>query len=93
MRNNLQKRPDCSADLISERQPAADPVISDVEALLHRIRASVGMLDTAMRGADADVPESSGDLFILDDVTPRYLKIRSILAAVDAKLHAALTES
>jgi len=69
-----------------------DPVTSEVRALLQRVRASIHLVETAMR-ADRDEPADSDDFFILDDVTPRYLNLRRLLDVVDASLCAALHDN
>jgi hypothetical protein len=70
-----------------------DPVMSDLRALLLRVHASIGVVEDAMHtalGQDADASET---FFVLDDITPRYLKLRFLLGEVDASLRAALHDS
>lgn len=76
------------------RNPDSDPVAADVRALILRVRASITVIESAMQQADLqhDGPDGE-DYFILDDVTPRYLRLRSLLDAVDASLIAALHDA
>lgn len=67
-----------------------DPVLSDIRALLQHVHASIGVVENAMHsttGADVD---TSDKFFVLDDLTPRYQKLRCLLDEVDASLRAAL---
>jgi CRISPR/Cas system type I-B associated protein Csh2 (Cas7 group RAMP superfamily) len=72
---------------------SSDPVVSDVRALIQRVRASIGLVEIAMTSTGRQDPDTADDFFILDDVTPRYLKLRSLLGAVDASLSAALHDA
>jgi hypothetical protein len=74
------------------RNLSSDPVMSDIRALLQRVRASIHVVETAMN-TDGDALGHSDDFFILDDITPRYLKLRRLLDVVDASLCAALHDN
>ena len=73
------------------RNPSPDPVTSEIGALLKHVRASIHVVETAMK-SDAELGNSD-DFFTLDDITPRYLKLRRLLDVVDASLCAALHDS
>ena len=76
-----------------ERPHSSDPITSEVQALIERVRASISVVESAMLRAVAEDLDSAKDFFILDDVTPRYLKLRSLLDAVDASLCTALHDA
>jgi hypothetical protein len=69
---------------------SSDPVVSDVRALIGRVRASISVVETAMKRTGPEDQDTASDFFILDDVTPRYVKLHSLLDAVHASLSAAL---
>jgi hypothetical protein len=78
--------------LQNTRNLSSDPVMSEIHALLQHVRASIHVVEAAMN-TDGDAPGDSDDFFILDDITPRYLKLRRLLDVVDAGLCAALHDS
>ena len=75
------------------RSYSSDPVVSEMHALIERVRASIGVVEIAMVRTGEPDQDTAGDFFILDDVTPRYQKLRSLLDAVDASLSAALHDA
>jgi hypothetical protein len=67
-----------------------DQVLSDVHALFRRMQAGINMVENATRttaGAEFDTLEA---WFVLDDPTPRCLKLLCLLGELDAGLRAAL---
>jgi hypothetical protein len=75
------------------RTHSSDPVVSEVRALIERVRASIGVVEIAMESTSGQELDTAEDFFVLDDVTPRYRKLRSLLDAVDASLSAALHDA
>jgi hypothetical protein len=64
---------------------------SDLASLLEHVQASIKLLELAIASeAPLGNQEVSGDVVVLDDVTPRYLKVNEILNACNAHLGAAL---
>lgn len=61
--------------------------MSDLRALLQRVHAGIGVVESAMKTANGEDSDTS-DAFVLDDITPRYLKLRCLLGEVDASLRA-----
>jgi hypothetical protein len=76
-----------------ERNQSQDPVLSDIRALLQRVHASIGVVESAMQTTTGEDADTSDAFFVLDDITPRYLKLRFLLGEVDASLRAALHDS
>lgn len=69
---------------------SSDPVITDVETLLQRVRISISMVEAAMNSVGPD--DLDNQFFVLDDVSPRCHRLRIILGAVDATLQCALQD-
>ena len=66
-------------------------VASDLMSLAARIQASMNMLKTAIaRELPASDLEAYGNVVVLDDVTPCYVKANAALHACKAGLEAAL---
>jgi hypothetical protein len=84
---------DRGTQVAHEIPPNSDPVTSEVRALVERVRASISVVESAMMRAATEDLDTAEDFFILDDVTPRYLRLRSLLDAVDAHLSAALHDA
>jgi hypothetical protein len=82
---------DNALEIQHTRNLSPDLVTSEVRALLQRVRASIDMVETAMKMDDERV--DSDDFFILDDITPRYLKLSRLLDFIEASLRAALHDS
>jgi hypothetical protein len=66
-------------------------VVSNLMSLVGHIQASMKMLETAIaRELPAGDPEAYENVFVLDDVTPCYVKANAALHACEAGLGAAL---
>jgi hypothetical protein len=66
-------------------------IVSDLASLMEHVQASIKLLELAIASeAPLDNQEVSGDVVVLDDVTPRYLKANETLNACNAQLDAAL---
>ena len=76
-----------------KRPQNSDPVTSEVQVLIERVSASISVVDSAMMRAAAEDQDTAKDFYILDDVTPRYLKLRSLLDVVHASLSASLHDA
>jgi len=74
---------------------SSDPVTGDISALIERVRASISLVEAAAGRADTEDHDTDGneEFFILDDVSPRYSKLRTVLNAVEASLSAALHDA
>lgn len=70
-----------------ERHDIHHTVVADLVSLIERIQASLTLIDTAVaQEAQAAHHEITANVFVLDDVTPCYLKAGSALKACDAGL-------
>jgi hypothetical protein len=65
-------------------------IAADLRSLIARIEISVRLIDTAMAREDDAEDDSAGagstDIFVLDDVTPRYAAASATLNACRAGL-------
>jgi len=76
-----------------ERHRNSDPVTSELRDLIEHVSASIHVVDSAIKRAVAEDPDTAKDFFILDDISPRYRKIRLLLDAVHASLTATLDDA
>ncbi|WP_298243184.1 hypothetical protein [uncultured Bradyrhizobium sp.] len=72
-------------------------IAADLRALITRIESSMRLIDAAMMEADTletglayGDPAGSADIFVLDDITPRYATASAALSACRAGLGHAL---
>ncbi|MGA7804981.1 hypothetical protein [Bradyrhizobium sp.] len=66
-------------------------IASNLEQLIAQVRASIGVIETmVMREAYGGNEENTADIFVLDDVMPRYAKANAALHECDASLADAL---
>lgn len=66
-------------------------VVSDLVSLIEHVQASLRLIERTIAGdATAGGQESSANVIVLDDVSPRYMKAAAALQACDANLGAAL---
>ncbi len=72
-------------------------VVSDLVRLIEHVQSSLRLIERAIAGdASTAGQESSADVIVLDDVSPRYMKAAAALQGCDADLGdalRALTES
>ena len=74
-----------------DRHDIHHTVVADLESLIERIQASLTLIDAAVaQEASAALHEMTANVFVLDDVTPCYLKAGAALKACDAGLAVAL---
>ena len=65
-------------------------IAADLRVLISQIESSMRRTATAMDQEHRSDPESSADVFVLDDVTPRYARAIAALDACRAGLGHAL---
>jgi hypothetical protein len=65
-------------------------IAADLRSLISQIETSMRRIAAAMDEEHGSDPESSADVFILDDVTPRYATANAALNACRAGLGHAL---
>ncbi|QPF92159.1 hypothetical protein [Bradyrhizobium commune] len=73
--------------------PEADShqlIAADLRSLIARIEISMRLIDAAMEQTDESGVAGSADIFVLDDVTPRYATASAALNACRAGLGHAL---
>lgn len=64
-------------------------IAADLRSLIARIESSMRLIDAAMAQDNGD-PAGSADVFVLDDITPRYATASAALNACRAGLDEAL---
>jgi hypothetical protein len=76
----------------NDRHDIHRAVVADLASLIERIQASLTLIDAAVaqEAASAAHHEMTANVFVLDDVTPCYLKAGAALRACDAGLAVAL---
>lgn len=65
-------------------------ITADLRSLIARIESSMRLIDAAMEREDGRDVAGSADVFVLDDVTPRYAAASAALNACRAGLGHAL---
>ncbi len=65
-------------------------IAADLRSLIARIETSMRLIDAAMEQDDDESAMISADIFVLDDVTPRYATASAALNACRAGLGHAL---
>ncbi len=79
--------PDPSGDRI-DGHPS---IVSELVSLIEHVQASMKQLEAAIAGESAaGSQDAAGNVFVLDDVTPRYVKANAALNACHAGLGVAL---
>lgn len=80
-----------TASPFGDRNEGHHSIVSELVSLIAHVQASMELLEAAV--ARESVPgsqEAAGNVFVLDDVTPRYLKASAALSACNASLGVAL---
>lgn len=73
----------------TDRNDKYRAVASDLAAVIDHVRRSLELIETEI--AIETAPEEAVDnIFVLDDVTPAYVRARAVLRECDAGLSAAL---
>jgi hypothetical protein len=65
-------------------------IAAELRALIARIEGSIRMIECEMRSEAVCEATSSDDVFVLDDVTPRYATVTAALSGCMARLGLAL---
>src|SRR5947209_6002891 len=74
-----------------DRDNAYHAVVSDLVSLIDHVQASLTRIESAIaREMSVGSPETSANIFVLDDVTPPYRRATAALRACDANLAIAL---
>ena len=62
-------------------------VVSDLEALIQQVQASIKLIETAMVGeSPLGNEEIAASVVILDDVTPRYIRAAAALSSSTSRI-------
>ncbi|MGY8667357.1 hypothetical protein Q3C01_34065 [Bradyrhizobium sp. UFLA05-109] len=86
MQNSAGTDPRVAAAISDSRQLIA----ADLRSLIAQIETSIRLIEAAITREDACDPPGSTDVFVLDDVTPRYATANAALGACRAGLDLAL---
>lgn len=74
-----------------DRNGAYRAVVSDLVSLIEHVQTSLRLIELAIaREQSLSSQESSAEVIVLDDVSPRYMKAAAALQTCDANLGAAL---
>ena len=74
-----------------DRNDAYRSIVSDLGSLIAHVQASLELIEQAIaRETAPGDQETSANVIVLDDVTPRYAKASAALRACDEELGAAL---
>lgn len=88
----MQNAADGDASVQTEAQNHGyGPVVSDLLALIEHVQASMQLIEAAIaREAPPGNQEVAANVIVLDDVTPRYAKVKSALSTCSAGLGVAV---
>jgi hypothetical protein len=82
---------DGAAPAPHEQNAAYGAVVLDLVSLIEHAQNSLRLIEQTIDGqALANGPDSSADIIVLDDISPRYMKAVAALRACDASLGTAL---
>jgi hypothetical protein len=88
MKNNAADDTSVQSD---NRNDSYNSIISNLESLIEQVRASMKLIESAItREASPGDQEAAANIVLLDDVTPRYVRVNAALNACNAGLGAAL---
>src|SRR4051794_15941043 len=74
-----------------DRNNGDHAIASELVSLIEHVRASMKLLEAAIASESAaGNQEAAGNVFVLDDVMPRYIKANAALSACNAGLGVAL---
>jgi len=74
-----------------ERRDGDQAIVSDLVSLIERVEASVRLIEAAIAKETCfGDQETAGNVVVLDDVTPRYVRANAALNSSEANLGAAL---
>ena len=77
------------ANQADDRNDAYRSVVSDLVSLIERVQASRRLIEEAI-AREASLGSPDGDIIVLDDVTPPFVKATAALNACDKNLALAL---
>jgi hypothetical protein len=76
---------------LGNRNGGHHSIASELASLIKHVQASMELLEASVaREMASGKEEAAGNVFVLDDVTPRYLKATAALSACNASLAIAL---
>jgi hypothetical protein len=82
---------DDAAQASHDQNTACHAVISDLVSLVEHVQGSLRLIEQMIdRETPAGGPESSTNVIVLDDVSPRYMRAVAALQACDVSLGTAL---
>ena len=74
-----------------DRNDGHHSIVSELVSLIEHVQSSMKLLEATIAGESASAgQEAAGNVFVLDDVTPRYVKANAALHACNAGLGEAL---
>lgn len=73
-----------------DRNEGHHSIVSELVSLIEHVQASMELLEAAVAGESVPDNQEAGNVFVLDDVTPRYLRASAALSACNASLGVAL---
>jgi hypothetical protein len=74
-----------------DRNDGHHSIVPELASLIRHVQTSMELLEASVaRETAAGNQEAVGNVFVLDDVTPRYLKATAALSACNASLGVAL---
>jgi hypothetical protein len=74
-----------------DRNGGHHSIVSELVSLIEHVQASMELLEAAVAAETAPGnQEAASNVFVLDDVTPRYLEASAALSACNASLGVAL---
>ena len=80
-----------SASIQAGRNDSYRSIVSDLASLIEHVQASVRLIESAIASeAPLGNQEIAGNIVVLDDVTPRYVKANAALSTCSADLGVAL---
>ena len=74
----------------SDRNDGHHSIVSDLVSLIGHVQAGIKLLEAAIAREAASCKEEAAGVFVLDDVTPHYVKANAALNACNAALGVAL---
>jgi len=75
----------------SDRNDSHQSIVSELVSLIEHVQAGMKQLEAAIaRESTPGNQDAAGNVFVLDDVTPRYVKANAALSACNAGLGVAL---
>lgn len=87
----MQAKNDRAATPSSDRNDAHHSIVSELASLIERVQAGMKLLEAAIaRETAPGNQDAASNVFVLDDVTPRYEEANAALKTCNAGLGVAL---